>query len=277
MLKPVSSQPAPSDTARLWKAEGMEGISLFKAHFTRFTFARHAHDDFAVGVIESGTQRFSSHQKTHYAPPCSIITVNPGDVHDGEDATGEGYRYRIAYLPVKLVEEMGDGGQPWFTRPVTWDPRFSKRVCNALGLLESGAIGLAQEEIILSTFADLFTHHAGARPEEDYAHANQRRVALACDFINDMAAHDLQLGELSAIAGLSRFHFLRVFKEVTGFTPHAYLIQRRLSLARSAIKSGATLAEAATLSGFADQSHMTRKFKGAFGITPGRYAREYRR
>jgi len=255
----------------------MDGISLFKAHFTRFSFARHAHDDFAVGVIESGTQRFSYGRKTHHAPTCSLITVNPGEVHDGEDATGDGYRYRIAYLPADLVAEIGGSSEPWFTRPVTWDPVISHKMRHVMDLLETGATGLNPEDTILSSFADLFTRHAGARPEKDYTHANQRRVSLACDFMNDMAAHDLQLEELSDVAGLSRFHFLRVFKEVTGFTPHAYLIQRRLTLARGAIESGATLAEAASLSGFSDQSHMTRKFKATFGITPGHFAREYRR
>jgi AraC-like DNA-binding protein len=46
---------------------------------------------------------------------------------------------------------------------------------------------------------------------------------------------------------------------------------RRLDLVKSVITSGHTLAETAVMSGFADQSHMTRQFKQAFGLTPGRW------
>jgi AraC-like DNA-binding protein len=55
-------------------------------------------------------------------------------------------------------------------------------------------------------------------------------------------------------------------------TPHAYLMQVRADRARRLIAGGTPLAEAAAGSGFADQSHMTRLFIRAYGITPGAYA-----
>lgn len=55
-------------------------------------------------------------------------------------------------------------------------------------------------------------------------------------------------------------------------TPHAYQVQRRLLLARGWIRAGATLADAAAAGGFSDQSHMTRLFVRAYGLSPGRYA-----
>ena len=82
----------------------------------------------------------------------------------------------------------------------------------------------------------------------------------------------LGLAALAAEAGLSRFQFLRGFARDTGLPPHAYLIQRRLSLARHLIAQGTALADAAAGAGFADQSHMTRAFVRAFGVTPAQYA-----
>lgn len=66
---------------------------------------------------------------------------------------------------------------------------------------------------------------------------------------------------------------LRGFVRATGLTPHAYLMQRRIGLARRLIARGLPLAEAAAASGFADQSHMTRAFGRAYGLSPGAYAR----
>ena len=64
---------------------------------------------------------------------------------------------------------------------------------------------------------------------------------------------------------------VRAFARELGTTPHAYVVQCRVRLARQFLLRGQTLATAAQRAGFADQSHMTRAFVRQFGITPGRY------
>ena len=55
-------------------------------------------------------------------------------------------------------------------------------------------------------------------------------------------------------------------------TPHAYLVQRRLALARSLLDAGRPIADAAAAAGFADQAHLTRAFRRSLGYTPAAYA-----
>ena len=69
---------------------------------------------------------------------------------------------------------------------------------------------------------------------------------------------------------------MRGFARLTGLTPHAYVVQRRLDLARRLIRQGGALAEAAVDAGFADQSHMHRVFAAHYGFTPGAYAAAFR-
>jgi AraC-like DNA-binding protein len=71
---------------------------------------------------------------------------------------------------------------------------------------------------------------------------------------------------------VSRFQLVRSFARNTGLTPHAYLVQRRVLLARRLIAGGTALADAAAASGFADQSHMTRVFVRKYGMAPGAFA-----
>jgi AraC-like DNA-binding protein len=66
---------------------------------------------------------------------------------------------------------------------------------------------------------------------------------------------------------------IRAFARDTGLTPHAYIPQRRLALARRLIRQGRELAQVAAAAGFADQSHLTRRFVRQFGVTPRGYAR----
>ena len=70
---------------------------------------------------------------------------------------------------------------------------------------------------------------------------------------------------------MSRFHLLRGFFRATGATPHAYILQRRVRLARQLLAAGEELTEASARAGFADQSHMTRAFVRQLGVTPARY------
>ncbi|RBL81762.1 AraC family transcriptional regulator, partial [Streptomyces cavourensis] len=97
-------------------------------------------------------------------------------------------------------------------------------------------------------------------------------IRHAIGLINDAPAAALSLADLAHASGLSRFQVLRAFSRATGMTPHAYQLQRRLLLARSLLRQGTALAEAAAAAGFADQSHMTRLFARAYGVSPGRYA-----
>ena len=75
------------------------------------------------------------------------------------------------------------------------------------------------------------------------------------------------------LTGIGRYTLARHFRTRLGTSPYRYLTLRRLDHARQAMRDGASLADAAMGAGFADQSHMTRQFKRAYGIPPGRWRR----
>jgi transcriptional regulator GlxA family with amidase domain len=84
-------------------------------------------------------------------------------------------------------------------------------------------------------------------------------------------AEDIALDELAAAAGLSKFHFLRVFSARLGITPHRYQLLLRVVHAKDLLRDGLDLADVALRTGFFDQSHFTRCFHEIVGVTPGRY------
>ncbi|NWF78675.1 MAG: helix-turn-helix transcriptional regulator [Chloroflexi bacterium] len=95
-------------------------------------------------------------------------------------------------------------------------------------------------------------------------------LRLVLDHIRDNLAQDLSLATVAALAGISPFHFARRFREATGCSLHDYVHEQRLAEARRLLlRKDLTIAAVAALTGFADQSHLSRDFKRRFGVTPG--------
>jgi AraC-like DNA-binding protein/quercetin dioxygenase-like cupin family protein len=238
-------------------------------------FARHTHDEFGVGLMTAGAQRSWSGRGAVEATSGSLITVNPGEVHDGAPI-GEDRSWSMLYLSPALVGavvsdlEEGRIATRELEAPVIDDPRL-RRLFGAVRRAalcpeESGAF----DERLLVLFGRLCRVPAGS------GGGAPRRLARVRERIDDDPAGRHGLAELAALAGASRYQTLRHFARLTGMTPHAYVMQRRLDLARRLIRSGTALADAAAEAGFADQSHLHRVFVARHGFTPGAYAAAFR-
>ena len=245
---------------------GIEAVAADAAH----AFGRHTHEQFGIGLIERGAQRSASGRGVVEACAGDVITVNPGEVHDGKPVDATGRRWRMLYLdPAPVLDAARDvahGGGFEFTAPVLRDVALSLRFCALFEATTAGTDTLRSETALLALVAQLL------RPVPERV-ARVAGVAAARERIDDDPAATPTLAALAAEAGLSRYQFLRAFTRLTGLPPHAYLLQRRLQHARQLVRSGLPLVEAAAASGFADQSHMTRCFVRSLGLTPGAFAR----
>lgn len=97
----------------------------------------------------------------------------------------------------------------------------------------------------------------------------------ALEFLTSHAFNQVSVVELAGICGLSRSYFIRAFKETFGKTPYRWVIEYRIAKVKDLLLSDASMLEIAAQCGFADQSHMTRVFRGVTGETPGKWRRQY--
>jgi AraC-like DNA-binding protein len=114
------------------------------------------------------------------------------------------------------------------------------------------------------------------RPDVTLSSASREHPAVrtARQYMEVHFGENISIAKLAALVSLSPYHFVRVFGRQTSFPPHAYLEGIRIRKAREFLDRGHTLASAALSAGFADQSHMTHRFKRLLGITPGEYVRQ---
>jgi AraC family transcriptional regulator len=91
----------------------------------------------------------------------------------------------------------------------------------------------------------------------------------AIEFMHDHCQRELTLAEIAAAAYLSEFHFARLFKKITGTTPHAFLATLRIEKARRMLaESDLSISDIGAQVGYASQSHFTRIFRQTVGLTP---------
>ncbi len=100
-------------------------------------------------------------------------------------------------------------------------------------------------------------------------------VSRAIDFINKNFRRKLTLDEIAAASGISKYHFLRTFKKVTGYTVGDYINQVKCKYAKELLMDGEhSVKEAALLSGFENLSHFTNTFKRYEGVLPSEFLKK---
>jgi AraC-like DNA-binding protein len=262
-------------------ATALTGIDAMSAVTAR-AYPRHVHDQYGIGVVDAGGHASASDRRQVEAGPGQLIFVNPGEVHDGRAIGGRPRAWRMLYLDPQMVDQariqIADGAR----RPLTFavavfgDERVRRVFESAYAVLtgsaamSGSAAAMARETALLSLLVASDVNATEAARATAGAAAPMRR---ARERIEAEPAAELSLAELSAEAGVSRYQLIRGFAREFGLTPHAYIVQRRIALARRLIRLGHSAADAALQAGFCDQSHLNRCFVRQFGVTPHRYAR----
>jgi AraC-like DNA-binding protein len=101
-------------------------------------------------------------------------------------------------------------------------------------------------------------------------------VERARAYLQNRPTQSVSLPEVGAIAGVTLSHLVRSFSKVVGLPPKSYHAQVRLARARRLLAEGKSATWVAYECGFADQSHLSRRFKECHGVTPGTFQEQYR-
>jgi len=257
---------------------GRVDAELLRLERSRHKYPRHAHEGYAIGAVESGAHAFNARGRRWEAVPGRIILVNPEDIHDGGPATANGsYSYRMIYLNPEMLREIvseaiGRHAElPFFPRAVVVDRDLSNSVLTLHRALEASHSRLERDGRFVEVLLGLVLRHSGARLASETDRLIPQPLDRVVEFLANRFADDISLAMLADLAGLDRFRLLRQFRRRFGLPPHAYQTLLRLRHARMLLRSGESAASTALAAGFADQSHMIRKFKAVYGMTPGQY------
>lgn len=99
-----------------------------------------------------------------------------------------------------------------------------------------------------------------------------RRVLKGKEFVDASFTETLTIEQIARTAGMSEYHFFRLFKQMTGFTPYQYILSRRLQNASLLLKAEHSVLDTAIASGFSDIFTFSKAFKKHTGVSPKQYA-----
>jgi AraC-like DNA-binding protein len=253
-------------------APSSPGLERIEAFFGGHGFDPHRHDTYAIGYTLTGVQAFRYRGAARHSTAGQVFVLHPDEVHDGQAGNEAGFRYRILYIAPRLVQEaLGGAPLPFVRDAVSNNARLMHAIVPALAELDDPLADIQRDQIVAEV-ADALSRSDSSRAPLRPERSCWQAVKTARDLLDASSGKAPTSSGLEAVTGISRYALARHFRACLGTSPHRYVTMRRLERARALIRAGAPLADAALRTGFADQSHMTRQFKRAYGLSPGRFA-----
>ncbi|HYD60931.1 MAG TPA: AraC family transcriptional regulator [Noviherbaspirillum sp.] len=274
---PKTSTSANSAGPRFWRNDALPFIEARSVRDGRkVCYAKHSHETFSIGVITRGRTTYVNRDSRERVGDNTLVLMNPGDVHACNPIDDEPWSYRMLYVDRSwlggLQKELGFSPNTDFrpfaatmsTAPVLYD-EFNR----FYDILTGDDTEPLNRECAAVAFFDQVQQSLDPAPMQE-REAN-RRLERAAEFLSDNCTRPLKLEDVCSAANISASYLIRAFKKHYGMTPHAYLLNRRVQVARSLLKGGGEIADVALEVGFSDQAHFQRVFKQFLAATPGQY------
>ena len=250
----------------------------------RAAWASEARADYAVLFLLEGTLPVRVEENAFEIDEGGALLLDPGVAAAAPRAR------RAAYLSLTLASSfmldaaartglVGAGASVQFrSRVVREDARLSRLARDLAGELAQAEAG---QEVVVAALMEqlvvhLLRHHANVRRSAELELSRvglvDRRVRRAIELMHAHLDRELPLEEIAAAAFLSPFHFARLFKKLTGASPHAYLAALRVTRARSLLaETDLSVSEVSARVGYGTPSHFAKAFRQATGLTPRAY------
>ncbi|NQX46034.1 AraC family transcriptional regulator [Paenibacillus tritici] len=241
-------------------------ILALSASMTDFTYKKHCHEEYAVGVTLRGIQQYTLDGSFQASHRNGVMLFNPEQIHDGSSYDRAGIDYVMLYIKPDLMAELLGQQELHFTTPIVYDRELAHCICNLSHAVQSGADESLSSELLIR-LANRLSHTEIQTPRRiNNAFVNKAKEMMYCSL--DQV---LKLDDLAREFNLSKYQFIREFKAHTGTSPYQFFLNCKVEHAKQFIEKNRDIYSAVADYGFTDLTHLNRHFKSVFGITAYEY------
>ena len=275
-----TAQPIDRTRLRVWRPLTLERADLVCEEITAREIRLHAHEELQVLLPLAPFRTVDGAGRFELAGSGSIALTNPAELHGALPVGSEPWSARVMLVPTeRLARALGDlptkQDALWFSRRVVKDDLLAGELHALFDQLRRPSDALANEARLMACLARLLVRHAEIQRPLPPTPRHRWAAHRVREYLRVNVARSVSVDELARVGGLSKYYLLRAFARELGVSPHVYQMELRLARARTLLANGVRPSHAAYQSGFADQSHLTRRMRAAFGFTPAAYARQF--
>jgi AraC family transcriptional regulator len=245
-------------------------------------FGPHSHAAFTVTAVLAGSMEVTVGSDDFELSAGGVALTGIGQSHAARASGVEFVSVRISPALVnELVTEIGltrISAEILFRHSRANDETIARIARSIISEIDVGELGHGAmidalvRQLVIHLLRSHLTVRKSTRVELSRAGPVDRRLRRAIEFMHDNFGRELAVEEIASAAYLSEYHFARLFKQITGVTPHVYLANVRLEHARRLLtETSLSISEIATRVGYQSQSHFTKIFKSITGVTPRLY------
>ena len=243
-------------------------ITALSARMEKFSYKKHSHEEYSIGVTLHGIQEYHLDGSLQSSHKSGVMLFNPEQTHDGKaHDIKDGLNYVMLYIkPELFLEALGKKEIVKFSSPIVYNQKLAQDILNlSSAILNQNADALCNE--LLISLVDNFTSE---NLYSNFKH-DSHFIAKAKEMIYYEIDNVLKLDDICKEVNMTKFQFIRAFKESTGLPPYQYFINSKVIHAKKYLEKTRDIYATIVEFGFVDLSHLNKHFKKIYGVTAYEY------
>lgn len=251
---------------------GLPFMEIKEGTWKGYSVRTHSHEELTLGFVEKGGSTITCNALEFKIKEGQSILIPPGMIHLCRPDDPNRYRFTMLYIDPRWFEaafKIEPAGIKPRIRPM--DSPAIEEKDRFLASFKTGGDPLDLESLAILFLGNFMSGGFGMKGLTPPSTGSRAELEKVRQYMDQYFSDQILLDDLARISGMTKFSLLRKFKARYQLSPHAYIINKRIHIARQLLLEGNTVARTAVACGFFDQSHFIKTFRQYVGITPMDY------
>lgn len=231
-------------------------------------FKPHTHKEFVISANLIGNEELVLDGNQMKAQEGAVTLYNPGQIQSG---AGTLCLLSIYIEPSFFQQNSFTNTPVFFDSPIVIDSLLVNKLRSFIPQLLDDTHPEIVEENLFKTIEYILNKHTEKKPHRSIYCDN--RINKIKAILIDTIDKNISLDDLSSEIDMNKLSLLKMFSKAVGYPPITWQRIQRVAIARQQLREGKAISDVAYGLGFSDQSHLTRLFGKAYGVSPMKFSK----